>query len=515
MTQPGGAPAGAAALHPSSRAGDLSGKLVWLLLLPVALLLWGLGDFGLLNNVEGMYAEIGREMLAGSGWQHWVVPHLNGVPYIEKPPLLYWSIAVSMSLFGEHDWAVRLVSASAGMICLGFVYAYGRAMVGARFGFLAAFALGTSAGFVMMSKVAMTDALLSGYLTGALLLSQWALRQQRLRLLWAAMVCLALAVLAKGLVAFALYGLVWFGWLVTAGRGQRLRVVLFLNRPSAWGVFLLVVAPWHIAAALALPEFSWFYFINEHVLRFLGLRVPKDYYSGTPFYYLPRLVLMAAPWGFALLAGLARRGKTNGDGIGAFLWACVLAPLIFFSASSAKANYYVLVCLPGLALLAARHLERWLSHGGTGRLTAVLLIGVAFIPAEAWMLHYAAQEETSFSARQMAAHVAARQQAEPLPLFLFQDFEDYSALPFYLQSNAIGVVDEKSADLDFGLGLGQKRDPARYPSLEAFAARRDSALLLILDARVREGLPLLLAPHLEKLERVGNATLYRFAPGKA
>ncbi|HET7775102.1 MAG TPA: glycosyltransferase family 39 protein, partial [Azospira sp.] len=211
----------------------------------MALVLWGLGDFGLLNNVEGMYAEIGREMLTGSGWQHWVIPHLNGVPYIEKPPLLYWSIAVSMSLFGEHDWAVRLVSVSAGFICLGFVYAYGRAMAGARFGFLAAFALGTSAGFVMMSKVAMTDALLSGYLTGALLLSHWALRQQRLRLLWAAMVCLALAVLAKGLVAFALYGLVWFGWLVTAGRSQWRSAVVFLNRPSAWGVFLLVVAPWH------------------------------------------------------------------------------------------------------------------------------------------------------------------------------------------------------------------------------------------------------------------------------
>jgi hypothetical protein len=101
---------------------------------------------------------------------------------------------------------------------------------------------------------------------------------------------------------------------------------------------------------------------------------------------------------------------------------------------------------------------------------------------------------------------------EPLPVFLFQDFEDYSALPFYLQSNAIGVVDERSADLDFGLGLGQNRDPERYPSLDAFIARRDPALLLILDARVREGLPLQLAPHLEKLERVGNATLYRFHP---
>ncbi|RTL48131.1 MAG: glycosyltransferase family 39 protein [Rhodocyclaceae bacterium] len=481
-----------------------------MLLLPVALLFWGLGSFGLLNNVEGMYAELGREMLAGGTWQGWIIPHLNGLPYIEKPPLLYWSIAAALSVFGVHDWAVRLVPAIAGVLCLGAVYTYGRASVGPRYGFLAAFALGTSAGFVMMGKVAMTDALLAAFLTAALLGSRLALqRKQPLLLRWV-MVCLALAVLTKGLVALALYGLVWTGWLVTAGRRDWRGSAAFLAAPVAWGVFLLVAAPWHIAAALTLHEFSWFYFINEHVLRFLGLREPKDYYAGTPLYYLPRLALMAAPWCLALLAYFSRglRQKAMATVDGAFLWACVLAPLAFFSASSAKANYYILVCLPGLALLAAGVLETWLASGSR-RMWAVLAVGVVFVPAVGGMLHYAAATEEKFSARQMVYQL--QQRKDGLPLFLYQDFEDYSALPFYLESDSIGIVDQRSADLRFGLGLGAV-DAARYPSMESFAARREPALLLILDARVRNGLPPLLAPRLEKLERVGNATLYRFNP---
>ena len=483
------------------------------LLLPVALLFWGLADFGLLNNVEGMYAEIGREMLLAADWQGWVIPHLNGLPYIEKPPLLYWAIAVSLHLFGVHDWAVRLVPVLAGVLCLASVYGYGRMLAGPRYGFLAAFLLGTSAGFVMMSKVAMTDALLSAFLTTALLLSHLALLRQRRGWLRLAMVALALAVLTKGLVALALYGLVWSGWLLTAGRAGWRKNLSFLADPAAWGIFLLAAAPWHLAAALALPEFSWFYFINEHVLRFLGLREPKDYYAGTPFYYLPRLALMALPGCLLLLARVRRGWRTANPGaVGSgFHWACVLAPLVFFSVSSAKANYYILVCLPGLALLAAEVAETWAGRWSRRTLSWVLGVGLALIPAVGWMLDYAAKTETAFSARRMAEVMKTQ---APYPVFLYQDFEDYSALPFYLQSSRLGIVDQRSADLRFGLRLKQP-DPDLYLDLPGFLARREPAWLLVLDARARNGLPAELASVLTQQTRVGNATLYRFNPAQA
>ena len=76
--------------------------LVWVAAL--GFVLTALGGYGILDNNEGLYAEIPREMLASHDWRHWVIPHLNGLPYMEKPPLLYWLTALSFSLFGITEW---------------------------------------------------------------------------------------------------------------------------------------------------------------------------------------------------------------------------------------------------------------------------------------------------------------------------------------------------------------------------------------------------------------------------
>ena len=542
------------------------------LLLPIYLLFQGLTAFGLLNNVEGMYAEIAREMLVSGDWHHWIIPHLNGVPYIEKPPLLYWTEALSMALFGINDFAVRLVPALSAVASMGTVLWYGQRVHGPRFGVLAAFVLGTSVGFVFLNKVAMTDPLLSSCLNAAVLVSHVAWLEQRPTLLRWAYGYLALAVLTKGFVALALFVGIWGSYGLCCARRDIPALLRFLLAPGAWAVFLLVAGPWHLAAALSLKEFSWFYFINEHVLRFLGLREPKDYYSGSPLYYLPRLALMFFPWFLVLLMPLVQRRPLSGGPVAvrSFLWMAVLLPLVFFSASAAKANYYVIVCLPALALLAALKLEHqlikqdtpwlmtmvtltgmvawgllllriwaerqgielswlpltrddrfWLSAAfvllttvGTlfaanrRHVGAVLLLGAVMVPIGLYVSIGAGRVEERISARLMAERIAADYPDEPL--YLYQDYEDYSALPFYLQRGNLPVADQQSADLAFGLRLG--RNPEQFPSLGAFAAQQRPVLLLILDARVRAGLPPLLEGRLERLTRVGNATLYRVLP---
>lgn len=542
------------------------------LLLPVYLLFQGLTAFGLLNNVEGMYAEIAREMLASQDWRDWIIPHLNGLPYIEKPPLLYWTEALSMALFGVNDFAVRLVPALSALASIAAVIWYGQRLYSPRFGVLCGFVLGTSIGFVFLNKVAMTDPLMSACFNAAVLVSHVAWVERRRSLLRWAYGCLALAVLTKGLVTLALFVGVWGSYGLCCARRDIPALLRFLLAPGAWGVFLLVAGPWHVAAALILPEFSWFYFINEHVLRFLGLRVPRDYYSGSPLYYLHRLTLFFFPWVLVLLMSLLQRRPLSGGPVAArsFLWVCVLLPLAFFSASAAKANYYVIVCLPPFAVLAALRLEHqllkqdtpwlmsvvtltgmvawmlllfriWAERQGielswlplsrddrlwlsvsfvllttAGTLAAlnrrnvwtVLLLGGVLVPIGLYVSVGAGRVEDRVSARIMAEKML--QSPSELPLFFYQDYEDYSALPFYLQRNDVGIVDQKSADLAFGLGLNA--DPQRFPSLDAFAARRGPALLLVLDSRVRAGLPPQLEPRLERLERVGNATLYRFTP---
>lgn len=495
----------------------------WLLAaaLPLLLLGFGLTHFGLLNNVEGMYAEIAREMLSRGDVHGWVIPHLNGLPYIEKPPLLYWAIATSMALFGTHDWAVRLVPVMASLLVLSVAAAWTTRLRGPRAGATTLFVLGTTGGFLLMARVALTDALLMACLTAAWLWAYLALAEQRRGWWRASLVALALALLAKGFVALALFGLVGVVHLLVNERAHWRQHLRLIADPAAWGLFLLVAAPWHIAASLELREFAWFYFINEHVLRFLGLREPKDYYHGTIFYYLPRLALMALPWWpVALLAAWRRRlsGPANADAADAasraprrFLWVCALAPLTFFSVSSAKANYYIVVCLPPLALLAAWQIDAWRRQPHRGRDAFIAACGLALVPGLLALLHYGAATEGQFCARPMAAAIAA--QPEKLPVFLYQDYEDYSGLPFYLHSDRIGIVDQQSADLRFGLSL--THDATRYPSRAEFLARREPAWLVILDARVRSGLPADLAPRLERVARVGNATLYRLTADPA
>lgn len=485
-----------------------------LLLFPLYFLFHGLAAFGLLNNVEGMYAEIAREMLAGG---HWIIPHLNDVPYIEKPPLLYWLAASTMSVFGVHDWVVRLVPACAGLLLLAIVGWFGWRTRGRRFALLSVFMLGSSFGFVVMSRVALTDALLSALLNAALLLTWFGLTKRSKATLRVASILLALAILTKGFVALALYGLVGIAWLLFCRRQDWYATLKQLFEPWAVALFLLVLLPWHIAAALSLPEFSWFYFVNEHLYRFLGIREPRDYYSGSVFYYLPRLALMSLPWLplIALLPFLRNKDSAQSDGLNGFLICCVLAPLIFFSLSSAKANYYVIVCVPGLALLAAAALDRWIvlkPQRARYVLIGLLLIGIALVPAERYATQFAAGGETEFSARKMAKVILFERAAGvDLPLFVYQDFEDYSSLPFYLQST-VGIIDSRSDDLRFGQRLGAGRE--HFLTVEEFMTRPDRqrpAWLVVHDPRQPDFQTTPLAKVSVPMLKIGRATLYRIS----
>ncbi|HXA46975.1 MAG TPA: glycosyltransferase family 39 protein, partial [Burkholderiaceae bacterium] len=110
--------------------------LVWGVALSCVLA--GLGSYGILDNNEGLYAEIPREMLASHDWRMWVIPHLNGLPYMEKPPLLYWLTALSFSVFGVAEWSARLVPAMSSLACVAMLMRFGNALQRPQAGRLAA-----------------------------------------------------------------------------------------------------------------------------------------------------------------------------------------------------------------------------------------------------------------------------------------------------------------------------------------------------------------------------------------
>jgi 4-amino-4-deoxy-L-arabinose transferase-like glycosyltransferase len=369
---------------------------LWLVWLAAAgFVLAGLGSTGILDNNEGLYAEIPREMLASHDWRHWIIPHLNGLPYMEKPPLLYWLTALSFAMFGESEWSARIVPALSSLACVAMLLWFGRAVQRPQVGRLAALMFVSGAGVAGMSRVLMFDMLLTVLLTGALMCAYLHVTQGRKRWLRYSYALLALALLAKGFVALLLFGVVAVLYTLV----MQPSVPGFLRgcgkwfEPGALLGFLAIAVPWHLVASLTEPIFAWFYFVNEHVLRFLGKREPHDYYGGAWWYYLPRMLVYLFPWSFLLLslfAPLRRDAHLESVALRRFLFLAWLLPLAFFSISSAKAKYYLIAVMPFAAFHLAIALDnRSLSAGWLRALPGVsigvlaMLAGVALLMREA------------------------------------------------------------------------------------------------------------------------------------
>ena len=358
--------------------------LVWAVALGFVLV--GLGSFGILDNNEGLYAEIPREMLASHDWRLWVIPHLNGLPYMEKPPLLYWLTALSFALFGESEWSARLVPALSSLACVAMLAWFGTALKRPQAGRLAALMFVSGVGVTAMSHVLMFDMLLTALVTAALMHAYRYASEGNVRFVRWSYAFLAFALLAKGLVALVLFGLVIVTFTLVTARSPTdfFRAAGKWFEPWAILIFLGIAAPWHVAASLTEPIFAWFYFVNEHVLRFLGKREPHDYYAGAWWYYLPRMAIYLFPWSFllpCLFAAPGRRDYQYDSGLRRFLWMAWLAPLFFFSISSAKANYYLVAVMP-FAPLAL-----FISVGFT--VIAPWIGGILMLVCAAWMLYLA------------------------------------------------------------------------------------------------------------------------------
>lgn len=341
---------------------------------------FGLGHYPILDNNEGLYAEIPREMLASDSWRNWVIPHLNGLAYMEKPPLLYWLTALMFAVFGESEWVARLVPAMAAMATVHLIMTHARSLGRELAGKLAAIVFASSLGVMLMSRTLMFDMLLTCFLSWALLSASRFYETQNQAFLFKAAIALALALLAKGFVAILLFGLVISAYLLHHFR-HPVAIWCAIKPWFNWrvqGVFFLVALPWHILASIEEPIFPWFYFINEHFLRFLGRREPHDYYAGAWWYYLPRVLLFLFPWVF--LFGLRLR-KSLPDVPArnySFILCAAIMPLFFFSISSAKANYYLVTIMPVLALYLAFMAEDRGFFVGTGKWMISLGLPIVF-----------------------------------------------------------------------------------------------------------------------------------------
>jgi 4-amino-4-deoxy-L-arabinose transferase-like glycosyltransferase len=348
---------------------------------------FGLGAFGLTGADEPRYAQIAREMLARHDW---IVPTLNGAPWLEKPALLYWKMMNSYSIFGVSDWAARVPAAfHATALVLGIFFFMRRFRFASELD--AAMIAASSAGMIGFGRGASTDMLVSAPF--ALAMMSWWTWHQTSRKLWLMIFCglLGVGALAKGPVAPALAVLVVGAYAALRRDGK-----IFLRTISVPGfaLFFAIVLPWFVAIQVRVPQFFRVFFIEHNLERF-GTNL---YQHSQPFwYYIPVFLLAALPWTFFALPALVEAGRNAfrrespepaapaDDGLPGFLFLWIVVPIIFFSISRAKLPGYILPAIPAAALLTAEYIHRLkavprLLTSLHALLCAILLVGALMAP---------------------------------------------------------------------------------------------------------------------------------------
>ena len=232
----------------------------------------------LFNPDEGRYAEIPREMLLSGDW---VIPHLNGLAYIEKPPLQYWATALSFSLFGETEFAARLYMALTAFGTVAVVFFLGGRLFGQECGWRAAAVLCGMFMFLILGQLLTLDMSLTFYMTLSVAGFLMAQADSPRRWMLIAWIAAALGVLTKGLEAVAIPGavLVIYSLLSRDFKPWR-RLGLWWGLP----LFFCITLPWHWLAALRIDDFLQFFFVHEHFARYLTpiaeRREPWWFYRG-------------------------------------------------------------------------------------------------------------------------------------------------------------------------------------------------------------------------------------------
>jgi 4-amino-4-deoxy-L-arabinose transferase-like glycosyltransferase len=347
------------------------------------------------DDVDAVQAQIARNMITSGDW---VTPRLDGVVYLEKPPLIYWLIASSFKIFGVHDWAARIPIALAAIALCWLTAAFGIWAFGKRAGFYAGLCMATCIGLWIFTRVLIPDVIL----TLTIALAMWSflkvLDEQELHpRCWAYTLAASLGV---GLLLKSLIGVVFpvaAGILYLAFTKQLFSVRTWKRLHPFTGalIALLISVPWHVLATLRNPPyfdftmrsvpgeyhgFLWFFFINEQLLRFLNLRYPRDYNTVPRLYFWLLHLAWLFPWSvyFPAVFKLSykpadRAGRTR---LMALCWIGFI--LVFFTFSTTQ-EYYSMPCYPAMALLLGSAMTaggKWIARG-TRALTILSGVGAS------------------------------------------------------------------------------------------------------------------------------------------
>jgi len=345
-----------------------------LLLLAAVALGWNLSGYPLLDPDEGRNAEVAREMARSN---EYLVPHLDGLPYLDKPIVYFAASAALMEVLGPTESAARLPAYLATLATIVLLAGFARRRWGADAGWLAGLAYATMVLPLVYARAAIFDSTLTLCTTAAIL---WFFEERPTRA-WAAM---GVGALTKGPIALAIPLLALVPYALATGTSPRR---LFPAR--GLGVFLLIALPWFIAVSVQIPEFPYYVFVRETLERV----TTQSFHRTAPFwYYLPILPVAAFPWIVPALARVrqcralwdARRAPQAREPLLLACW--VIVPLLFLTVNQSKLPQYLLPLMPVFALAAARNIvARGLEAGWRAYAAAGVALGVALVALTRWM----------------------------------------------------------------------------------------------------------------------------------
>jgi len=353
----------------------------------------------LLDSSDAGHAEAAREMLQS---HNWVILHIDGIRYLEKPPLHYWLVAASYAVFGVSAFATRLPLALAVVGLVLMVDFFGRRWFGERAGFYAGLIICTSPGVFLFTRIMLPEAIYALFFTAAFYLF---LRAGQGMIparagYWGAAALIALSVLTRSLIGIVFPVAILFLFLLATGRFKEWRRLPLI---SSLIVFVIVALPWHIAAMFSghgpFGGFFWFYFVNEQIFRALGWRYPADYEAVPLWLWTAEHIVWFFPWIVFLPSAIReipplREWRKNLDDRGQALvllsvWALFI--LLFFSWTKSRMEYYSFSAWPAIAILlglglarAEEHATKWLPRV-QGALAGLGVVIAAILGAMLWV----------------------------------------------------------------------------------------------------------------------------------
>ncbi len=352
----------------------------------VLVLSWGIGSFGLIEPDEGRNAEVAREMAETNNY---VLPHLNGLPYLDKPVIFFAAAAMMIEILGPSELAVRLAPFLFALATALLVGWFADRLFGRQQACVAIVATATAPLAIALSRTVIMDSALSFFVVLALIGFHRAIEERRAAretvgksrswigwtvLAWAAM---ALGVLTKGPVALAV------PLMVAAPYAIWRRASLAVWHPVGPVILAGVVAPWVWLVSREIPDFLHYVVVTE-----TWARMTTDELRRTqPFwYFVPVLLAGAFPWSIVALSGLRSKAidfdaDQRADRI--YLWMWLILPLVLFSLSRGKQEQYMLPLVPAIALLVA---SRWSGRSPGVRLAALIwgVAGAAMTAVALW-----------------------------------------------------------------------------------------------------------------------------------